>query len=142
MGGLDDTAFTDVYREGPPPSGGYKEPSSVGGREDPRPPVISGVDDERTAGKGARRDIVSHTGDARCSGGHRREYGRPAARPSSPRISRTVTRATSRFLRATAKLCDRSTLAFGRTRRGGSGLLEAGTFKTVLQPVENFINAK
>ena len=26
--------------------------------------------------------------------------------------------------------------------REGRGLLEAGTFKTVLQPVENFINAK
>ena len=115
MGGLDDTAFTDFYREGPPPPGGHKEPSSVGGREDPRPPVTSGVGDERTtSGRGARREIVSYTGDARCSGGHRCKYGRPAAG-----ISRTVTRATSRFLRATAKLCDRSTLAFRRTRRGG-----------------------
>ena len=82
MGGLDDTAFTDFYREGPPPPGGHKEPSSVGGQEDPRPPVTSGVDDERTtSGRGARRDIVSHTGDARSSRGHRREYGRPAAGP-------------------------------------------------------------
>ena len=85
MGGLDDTAFTDVYREGPPPPGGYKEPSSVGGREDPRPPVISGVDDERTTSAGwGRRHIVNYGGDARRSGEHGHDNGRPAATPQAP----------------------------------------------------------
>ena len=85
MGGLDDTAFTDFYREGPPPPGVHKEPSSVGGREDPQSPVTSVVEDERTtSGGGARTEIVNHDGNARLSGGHRREYGRPAAGLQAP----------------------------------------------------------
>ena len=34
-------------------------------------------------GRGARSKIVNHAGNARQSGGHRREYGRPAAGPQA-----------------------------------------------------------
>ena len=84
MGRLDDTAFTDVYREGPPPPPGHQEPPSVGGREDPPPAIASVVDDERTtSGGGALREIMNHAGDARRSGEHRCEYERPAAGPQA-----------------------------------------------------------
>ena len=70
-------------REGPSPPAGHKGPSSVEGRGDLPPPITPVVDDEGTT-SGVRRETVSHGGDDRHSGGHRRHRGRPAAEPQDP----------------------------------------------------------
>lgn len=51
-------------------------------------------------------------------------------RPTSSRISRAATLVTSRFPRATRRLCFQRTLTFGRIRRGiFYALLDVGTFE-------------
>ena len=64
--------------------------------------------------------------------------------PHKPRVSRTVRCVNSRFLEATAKLCDWSTLICGKIRRGRSFVdwWTRGRFKSVKQQVGTSINGR
>ena len=137
MGGL--------YREGPPPPGGHKEPSSVGRREDPPPPIISVVDDERTTSGGGARVATSSTMSAMFADREDIDASMddqlPALKPpDKPHFYTSDLKVPGSHSEATRS--EYASILKDSAGREVRRLLDAGTFRPVLQPVENFINAR